>query len=383
VNPSFNPLVENLYGFLRGLRQLHFELSHDDLYSAIRALEITGATDAATFYQVLRTIWCKNRHDVALFELAFVEWLLLLRRPDGAQAVRETFLSGAARRRRQEGILTNPSWFMGTSGLGETEETDVLLMQGASQREFLDSRQLDRLTEEEMHVLMALYRPKRPLLMPSHLGRPDFKGRSWNPGETMRRGREGSEWVRLYYDRPRFEPLALTVLLDMSGSMAGYHRPFLQFLHAMMRHERGLNVYAFSTRLTSVTRALKHFHVDRALAEVSGLATDRGGGTRIGESLKVLWQQERGRGIASRSTLVVVSDGLEEGDGELLDRWSGRWQRYLHGRTHWWNPFEVLSPGALATPSARSLARHAHYAVVPTFKALVEAWSQLNGMGAL
>lgn len=368
---------------MRGLRRLHFTLSPDDFARAITALEIAGATDEGAFYAVLRTLWCKNRQEVALFELAFVEWLLLLRDPHQNGAVRETFLSGIARRRRQEGMLTNPSWFMGGDEHEQDDELHVALAQGASQREFLENRRLDRLTDEEMHTLMALYRAKRPLTMPTYVARPDLSGRVWNPGETMRRGREGSEWLRLYYDRPRAQPLALTVLLDMSGSMAGYQRPLLQFLHAMMRHERGLKVYAFSTRLTALTRALKHFHVDRALADVSSAALDRGGGTRIGESLQRLWQRERGLGISTRSTLVLVSDGLEEGDGELVARWSSRWQRYLHGRTYWWNPFAVLAPLSLSTPSARVLARHTHYAVVPNFKSLTVAWSHLDEARAL
>ncbi len=377
-----NPLVANLWSLMRGLRQLGFDLGEEDLAQAVDALRLLHARDEKTVFDVLRILWCKNFAQGALFQFAFFEWVLLLRHSEPGQSVQETYLGDVARRRRQQGILTNPSWFMGNEPGVQEAGVDIPITRGASQREVVGNRRLERLTDEELRVLMALYRPKRPLTMASYLARPDLRGSRWNPHETMRRGREGSEWVHLYYDSARRQPMALTVLLDMSGSMAAYHRPLLQFLHAMMRHERRLAVYAFSTRLSILTPSLKHFHVDRALADVSDATPDRGGGTRIGASLRSLWERERGRGVSSRSSLVLVSDGFEEDDGDL-DRWAGRWQRYLSGRLYWWNPFEVKDPGRLSSPSMVALARHSVYATVPNFRSLTAAWAQLEGRGGL
>ncbi len=384
VSPvSENPVVANLWSLMRGLRRLNFDLGLDDLQTAVIALEAVGSTRESTVRDVLRAVWCNKESDFHLFDLAFLEWLMLLRHPEPGVAVQETYLANIARRRRQQGGVFHPTWLQHQITSAGDSEASITVVQGATEREIFQSRRLDRLSDQEMQYLLWLYRPKRPLTRPSYLPRAADRGREWSPGETMRRGREGSEWVRLYYYRTQSQPMELTLLLDMSGSTVGYHRALLQFAHAMMRHERGLKVYAFSTRIAVLTRALRHFHIDRALAEASDLTPYRGGGTRIAHSLQELWERERGRGVSVRSTLVLISDGLEDGTGEPVDRWIERWERYLNGRVHWWNPFAVRDPQNLRAPSAAALARHTHYRCVPNFQALTEAWSALDMARAL
>ena len=223
---------------------------------------------------------------------------------------------------------------------------------------------------------MALYRDKWALTRPSHLPRPAARGQALSPSETMRRGREGSEFVRLFYHQPRSEPLVVLVLLDLSGSMTGFERPLLEFLHARLRVDRALSVYGFSTRLTRLTRALKHSNIDRALSETAAATPDRGGGTRIAAALQRLWDRERAR---AQSALVLISDGLDAGGGTaVFDRWVKRWHGLTHGRFHWWNPLGVAAPETLSAASARTLAAHTLYEAPRNFRELSAAWRRLQ-----
>ena len=373
-------LVKNLASLMRALRRLHFPLGTRDLLLAVQALEITGAHNEAAMQAVLEAVWCKGVEDIAWFRLAFRQWAMLARRPGGAPV--ETYMASLARQRRTDGAATHPSWLAGDAGTTRGA-ADISLAHGASRREVLSHERLERLTDDELAWLMALYRPRTPLMMPSYLGKPGVDGHVWSPQHTVRYGREGSEWMRLYFERPRPEPLLLTVLLDMSGSMAVFQRPLLLFLHAMMRHQRGLAVYGFSTRLTRLTEALRRFHVDRALSEIAASVPDRGGGTRIADSLELLWRRERGRGISPRSTVVLVSDGFEAGDGTLTAQWAGRLAQFTGGRLYWWSPLTIENPRGLKTPSSAALARHSIYAAIPHFEALVQAWAKLDRQPAL
>ncbi len=72
----------------------------------------------------------------------------------------------------------------------------------------------------------------------------------------------------------------LVVLCDISGSMSAYARMFLHFLHALTNDRDRVHVFLFGTRLTNVTRELKHREVDEALARVAARVEDWDGGTR-------------------------------------------------------------------------------------------------------
>jgi uncharacterized protein len=74
----------------------------------------------------------------------------------------------------------------------------------------------------------------------------------------------------------------------------------------------------FGTRLTNITRQLRHRDVDVAMAKVAEAIRDWSGGTRIGASLREFnWRWAR-RVLGQNACVLLVSDGLDREAGEGL-----------------------------------------------------------------
>jgi uncharacterized protein with von Willebrand factor type A (vWA) domain len=109
-----------------------------------------------------------------------------------------------------------------------------------------------------------------------------------------------------------------------------------------------VEAFVFGTRLTRVTRHLRGRDVERALLEVSRAVPDWSGGTRIGEAVRS-FNFEWGRRLPGHAVVVLISDGWDRGDPDLLRREMARLQRGSH-RLVWLNPL-------LGAPEYEPLAR--------------------------
>jgi uncharacterized protein with von Willebrand factor type A (vWA) domain len=166
--------------------------------------------------------------------------------------------------------------------------------------------------------------------------------------------RSEGEILRWSYREPKQKPRPLVVIADISGSMERYTRLLLQFIYGMNAALRQpVEAFVFSTRLTRITRPLQIRDLDVALKNVGQLVNDWAGGTRIGESLKT-FNFEWGRRVLGRGAVVlVISDGWDRGDPELLHREMSRLKRNCH-RLIWLNPllgasnYEPLTRGIQA-----------------------------------
>jgi uncharacterized protein with von Willebrand factor type A (vWA) domain len=111
--------------------------------------------------------------------------------------------------------------------------------------------------------------------------------------------------------------------------------------------------FVFGTRLTRITRQLEYEDVEQALREVSGAVHDWAGGTRIGESLKAFNFTWGRRVLGHGAVVLIISDGWDRGEPELLAREVARLQRNCH-RLIWLNPllgspeYEPLTRGIQA-----------------------------------
>src|SRR5215213_3743446 len=101
--------------------------------------------------------------------------------------------------------------------------------------------------------------------------------------------------------------------------------------------------WRLGTRLTRITRELRKRDVDTALTDVVSSVEDWSGGTRIGEAIKSFNYQWARRVLRSGATVVIISDGWDRGDPELLGREMARLQRSCR-RLIWLNPL-LGAPG--------------------------------------
>ena len=82
--------------------------------------------------------------------------------------------------------------------------------------------------------------------------------------------RWGGEPLERRWREPAQKPRKLVLVCDVSGSMAPYARVLLQYLHAAVATHRRVEVFAFGTRLTRLTRELGVRDPDLALARAVG-----------------------------------------------------------------------------------------------------------------
>jgi len=171
--------------------------------------------------------------------------------------------------------------------------------------------------------------------------------------ETVRASlRAGGEPARRKYRAPATRLRRLVLVLDVSGSMEPYARALLRFVHAAVAGRQKVEAFALGTRLTRVTRELTSRDPDVALQAAGTRVSDWSGGTRLGAGLRTFNDEWGVRGLARNSIVVIMSDGWDRGDPDLLAEQMQRLQRVTH-RLIWVNPLKV-TPGY--APLARGMA---------------------------
>lgn len=194
----------------------------------------------------------------------------------------------------------------------------------------------------------------------------------WSPGERrtrrwvsgggsridMRRAlarslRTGGDLIELPRRTRRIRPRPVVLLCDVSGSMERYSRMLLHFAHALTRRQRRVEAFLFSTELTRITMQLRARRIGEAVSAVSRAVPDWSGGTRIGAAIRQFHQQWTRRALRGGPVVLLISDGWDRGDPEVLRAQVARLQRSCH-RLIWLNPligtagYEPLTRGLQA-----------------------------------
>lgn len=155
--------------------------------------------------------------------------------------------------------------------------------------------------------------------------------------------RQGGVPVELRWRRRKEKMRPLVLICDISGSMDRYSRLLLQFVHTLEAGFDAVEVFVFGTRLTRITRELRKRDVDHAITDVVNAVDDWSGGTRIGDAIRefnYIWSR---RVLRSNATVVLISDGWDRGDPDLLGTEMARLQRSCR-RLIWLNPL-MGAPG--------------------------------------
>ena len=168
--------------------------------------------------------------------------------------------------------------------------------------------------------------------------RPDRGGDRLDIRRTLRNSlTTDGEAFRLAFTAPRQRPRRLLFLCDVSGSMERYSRVLLASLKAAVGAAKKAEAFVFATRLTRLTRSLDGRDLERALDEARATVPDWSGGTRIGKTLADFNRSYGRRGFARGAIVLVVSDGWDRGDPEVLAAEVRRLQLQAR-RLVWVNP---------------------------------------------
>ena len=333
-------LLPNLLHFGRLLRSLGLDVQAGRMLDVASALEHVDIGRRTDFYFTLQSLLVHRQQDLALFDEAFRAFW---RRPPGDWSSEDLRALGERRRfgppqRDAPAVEPRSSDDRSLSTLGD-ETVDGIAPMSYSSREVSRVKDFARFTEEELKQAKAMIAAFR-----------------WDPGRRQTRrwtpGRSGiPDLRRVVRQNLRYggEPLTLptrdrmskrrplVLLCDVSGSMERYARMILHFIHSLTRGLDRVEAFLFATRLTRITREIARRGVDEAVARIQGLMPDWAGGTRIGEALRTFNVGWARRVLGRGPIVLLISDGWDRGDPDLLRREMGRLQRSCH-RLIWLNP---------------------------------------------
>ena len=333
-------ILPNLLRFAEVLRRVGLDAGPAKVLDMVRATEHIHIGRRGEFYQAARSIFVHRKQDLPIFDEAFqVFW----RKPNTARSGMDLRSMGEQRRFRKPQVSAGHDEPMDDSLALEGDPDDdsvsnIDLTRTYSAREVLRQKDFSEFTGQEIaeaRRMMAtlrwdlgLRRTRR--MIPGNGAQLDLR-------RTLRRSLQyGGEMFDLAERGPRSRPRSLALICDVSGSMERYTRMLLHFIHTVAAGQP-IEAFLFATRLTRITRQLRYRSIDQAIAEVSRAVPDWAGGTRIGEAVKTFNYQWLRRTLRGQAVVIIISDGWDRGEPELLARETSRLQRSCH-RLMWLNP---------------------------------------------
>jgi uncharacterized protein with von Willebrand factor type A (vWA) domain len=338
-------LLYNLVLFGRLLRCLGLDVNPGRMIDLVQALEYIEIGRKADFYHAARSLLVHRQEDIPLFDEAFEAFW---RKPAEGWTTLDLRALGERRRFKRPAFtpppLRNPNADQADQGSSDAPAADeppvVQVTMTYSSREVLRHKDFSDLTGEEFEAVKRLMAG-----FVWHLGVRRTRRLHPGPGslfdlrrtlrQNLKYGGEVLSWVRRH---PKYRARPLVIIADISGSMERYTRLLLHFIYSLtMGCSQNVESFVFSTRLTRITRQLRDRDVDRALSEVSRWVPDWSGGTRIGEALKTFNFDWARRVLGRGAVVLIISDGWNRGDLDLLEHEMARLQRSCH-RLIWLNP---------------------------------------------
>jgi uncharacterized protein len=319
-----------ILGLVHLLRRAGLAVPTGQVLALTQAAATLAPLDVADLYWAGRCVLISHREDLAVYDAVFRALFY-------GGAMSDTTTDVLVERRL---AAADPEQAEGAAAGDDTPPSGVGAV--ASDVELLRHRRFDQASAAElqaMRTLMARIQLSVPLRR-TRRTQPVARGSIPDLRRSLRQAvHTDGEIVRRAWRRRRFQPRSLVLVLDVSGSMAGYARALLQFAFAARRPAGRVEVFCFGTQLTRVTRDLAGGDVDQALASAAERVVDWEGGTRIGASLDTLNRTYGRRGLLRGAVVVVCSDGLERGDPQLLGEQMARLSRFAH-RIVWVNPLK-------------------------------------------
>jgi uncharacterized protein with von Willebrand factor type A (vWA) domain len=323
--------IAHFLDFTAMLRRAGFAVAPEQTMAWLAAIDILGPHDIGDIHRAARAMLAPLPERFAEFDALFDAHFRGAPTP-----TQESWLSEEAPLQAADDRGVGPEPIFGD----ETRESGAR----ATSAERLSARRFVPPTEDD--TLRRFTRALPPRV-------PQRRGYRWRaarggPGTDARRMfrdamRNAGEFVRLRRRKLSLRQRRIVLLIDISGSMKERTQTHLTFAHALVHAADAVEVFTFGTRLTRITRALRHRNRAQALAIAALLVADWDGGTRIGEALNAFLAIPRFSALARGAALVVLSDGLERGDSTAMAAAVARFSR-MAWRTVWLTPL-AIGPG--------------------------------------
>jgi len=332
-------LLHNLLHFGRLLRSLGLDVHAGRMLHVASALDHIDIGRRSDFYFTLQSLLIHRQQDLAIFDEAFrVFW----RRRLGEWSSQDVRAMGERRRFGNPQVdvpRAQPDSLDESSVPMHTDMIERIAPMSYSSQEVSRVKDFAQFTEEELEQAKAMIAALAWDLATR-------RTRRWTPGRgraldfrriVRRNLRYGGEPFELPTRERTSKRRPLVLLCDVSGSMERYARMLLHFIYSLAGGLQRVEAFVFATRLTRITRELGGRTTLDRLSKVPRQVPDWAGGTRIGDALRTFNVRWARREMGHGPVVLLISDGWDRGDPDLLKREMGRLQRSCH-RLIWLNP---------------------------------------------
>jgi uncharacterized protein len=360
-------LAQNILMFARTLRAAGLPIGPGKVIDAIEAVKAAGIGTRDDFYWTLHAVFVQRREQREIFDQAF---LIFWKNPQFLQRMMSLLLpqfrydqpeeEGAEMATRlAEAMQGDRAADMLDQMPAEQEETEIDAAMTFSDSELLQDMDFEKMTLAELaETKKAIARLRLPIMeVPTRRFGADSRGRRVDMRATLRACLRNAGSIPLKLKSPKLRHPPLVILCDISGSMSRYSRMALHFIHAITNDRDRVHTFLFGTRLTNITRDLRHRDVDVALDRIAAHVKDWSGGTRIGHCLHDFNADWSRRVLGQGAVVLLITDGLDREGVEGLEEEMIRLQKSCR-RLIWLNPLLRYSAYRPQSQGARAMIRH-------------------------
>ena len=348
-------LADNVVHFARVLRSAGIPVGPDRVLAALEAIEAVGLGRREDVHAALSAVMLDRHEQQALFDDAFAAFWRDPKLLERFMAELLPKISGRGERankqrshRLADALAARPRDERARPAPPE-QEVEFETSFAFSDRERLQKADFESMTAAEFELAKKLAEevplPFAPVQRRRHAA--SARGRIDLRATMLAMARQPQTLVPRF-SHPRSELPTIVVLLDVSGSMDRYARLMLHYVHGLTRRYLKVHTLTFGTRLTNITRALRHRDPDLALALASAQVEDWKGGTRIASCLDDFNRHWARRLLGANAALLLVTDGLDRDEHGELTRAAAQLRLFAR-QIVWLNPllrYEHFEPRA-------------------------------------